>query len=408
MTDFHSLGLAEPLLKALAAEGYKSPTPIQAEAIPPLLAGRDLLGGAQTGTGKTAAFALPILQRLAATGGRANPRTCRALIVAPTRELASQIAESFRAYGRGTRLRVETVFGGVGMGKQTGALQRGADILVATPGRLIDHIERGNLMLARTALLVLDEADQMLDMGFIKPIRTIVSKLPAKRQTLLFSATMPKEMARLAEEILSDPARVSVTPQAATADRVSQRVLFVETARKPELLSQLLESEAMGRTLVFTRTKHGADRVAKRLVKAGVPADAIHGNKSQNQRTRALDAFKSGRTPILVATDVAARGIDVDEVTHVINYDLPNVPESYVHRIGRTARAGAEGEAIAFCGDDERGLLRDIERVTRQTIPSEDRREGRAGSGRSEPAQPAERGSAPRKRRNRGRGRKAA
>jgi len=383
MTHFSDLGLPQSLLTALDAEGYHTPTPIQAQAIPPLLKGRDLLGVAQTGTGKTGAFALPILAAMAQTG-RAEPNACRTLVLAPTRELAIQIAQSFRTYGAELRLRVTTLYGGVGYGNQTKALDRGVHILVATPGRLLDHIERGTVRLDRTQIFVLDEADQMLDMGFIRPIRTIAGKLPKQRQTLCFSATMPKAMETLASELLHQPERVSVAPQATTAERVSQRVMFIEAERKPELLMHLLDSEAMGRTLIFTRTKHGADRVAKRLNKAKIPSAAIHGNKSQAQRARALDAFKAGSTPILVATDVAARGIDIDEVTHVINYELPNVAESYVHRIGRTARAGAEGEAIAFCADDERKLLRDIEKITRQTLPSEDRREGKSGSGRTD------------------------
>ncbi len=374
MTTFNDLGLIAPLLRALDAENYKQPTPIQAQSIPHLLDGRDLLGVAQTGTGKTAAFALPILQRLS-EGKRPKPRTCRALILSPTRELASQIGESFRTYGKQLNLKTTVVFGGVAHGRQRDGLQRGVDVLVATPGRLMDHMESGNLTLGSTEIFVLDEADQMLDMGFIRPIRKIVSHLPKKRQSLFFSATMPKAMKDLAGELLTDPAEVSVAPQATTAERVNQRVIFIESARKRELLSEILDSEAMGRTLVFTRTKHGADRVVKHLEKTGVPAAAIHGNKSQNNRTRALDAFKSGKTPILVATDIAARGIDVDEVTHVINFDLPNVPESYVHRIGRTARAGAEGQAIAFCAADERAFLRDIEKITRQSLPREDRRE---------------------------------
>ena len=374
MTKFTDLGLAEPILKALAAENYDKPTPIQAQAIPQLLKGRDLLGVAQTGTGKTAAFALPILNQLY-QGQRAKPRTARALILSPTRELANQIAESFRTYGRFLKLDVQVLFGGAGYGPQTRGLRNGADILVATPGRLIDHIEQGNLMLNQTEIFVLDEADQMLDMGFVRPIRKIVAALPKNRQTLFFSATMPKEMEKLAGEMLTDPARVTVAPQSTTAERVSQRVIYIEQGKKRDMLTELLETEAMGRTLIFTRTKHGADRLVKHLIKTGVPAAAIHGNKSQNARTRALESFKRGKTPILVATDVAARGIDIDEVTHVINYELPNVPESYVHRIGRTARAGAEGSAIAFCANDERAYLKQIEKITRQKIPAEDRRE---------------------------------
>lgn len=411
MTTFNDLGLIAPLLSALAAENYKNPTPIQAQSIPHLLSGRDLLGVAQTGTGKTAAFALPILQRLS-QGKRPKPRTCRALILSPTRELATQIGESFRTYGKQLNLKTTVVFGGVAHGRQRDGLQRGVDVLVATLGRLMDHMESGNLTLGSTEIFVLDEADQMLDMGFIRPIRKIVSHLPKQRQSLFFSATMPKAMRDLAGELLTDPAEVAVAPQATTAERVSQRVIFIESARKRELLSEILDREAMGRTLIFTRTKHGADRVVKHLEKTGVRAAAIHGNKSQNNRTRALDAFKSGKTSILVATDIAARGIDVDEVTHVINFDLPNVPESYVHRIGRTARAGAEGQAIAFCAADERAYLRDIEKITRQTLPREDRRE--PGAAEAEDAAEAasggskKNGGGRKRNRNRGRGRGGA
>ncbi|MBV1696527.1 MAG: DEAD/DEAH box helicase, partial [Hyphomicrobiales bacterium] len=374
MTTFTDLGLAPELLRALDTEGYTVPTPIQGKAIPPVLEGRDLLGIAQTGTGKTAAFALPILHRLAANRRPAPRKGCRVLVLSPTRELASQIAESFRAYGRHLGFSVTTVFGGVGHRPQISALGRGVDILVATPGRLIDHLEERNAVLDTCEVLVLDEADQMLDLGFVRPIRRIVKSLPQVRQNLFFSATMPKEIGELAAELLRDPARISVVPSATTAERVTQRVIHVEASRKRALLVELLGDPAMARTLVFTRTKRGADRVAKHLETAGLPAAAIHGNKSQRQRELALDAFKSGEVRTLVATDIAARGIDVDAVTHVVNYELPEVPESYVHRIGRTARAGAGGIALSLCDGEERELLRDIERVTRQKIASSDRR----------------------------------
>ncbi len=378
MTQFTDLGLAKPLLKALAEEGYDTPTPIQAVAIPTVLAGRDLLGIAQTGTGKTAAFALPILQRLAADPKAAPRRGCRCLVLSPTRELASQIADSFRAYGRHLGLSVAVVFGGVKYGPQVRALAGGVDILVATPGRLIDHINEKVANLNAVEVFVLDEADQMLDLGFLQPIRRIVSTLPRKRQNLFFSATMPGEIGKLADELLVDPARASVTPSATTVAKVDQRILFIETDRKRQLLAELFDQAKMARALVFTRTKRGADRVAKYLDAAGVSADSIHGDKSQGQRERALAAFKAGAVRALVATDIAARGIDVDAVTHVVNYELPNVPEAYVHRIGRTARAGAEGVAISLVSDDERSLLKDIQKTTRQTIPSFDRRNDRS------------------------------
>ncbi len=378
MTHFKDLGLAKPLLTALAEEGYSTPTPIQALAIPTVLEGRDLLGIAQTGTGKTAAFALPILHRLAADPRPAPRRGCRVLVLSPTRELASQIAESFRAYGRHMGFSVAVVFGGVKYGPQVKALAAGVDILVATPGRLIDHINEKVAVLSGVEVFVLDEADQMLDLGFLPPIRKVVATLPKKRQNLFFSATMPTEIGKLADELLNNPAKASVAPAATTVARIAQQVLFVETDRKRPLLAELLEDAKMARTLIFTRTKRGADRVAKYLDGAGVKADSIHGDKSQGQRERALAAFKAGGVRALVATDIAARGIDVDAVSHVINFDLPNVPESYVHRIGRTARAGADGIAISLVADDERGLLKDIQKVTRQTIPSFDRRNDRA------------------------------
>jgi ATP-dependent RNA helicase RhlE len=336
--------------------------------------GKDLLGIAQTGTGKTAAFALPILHRLAADKKPAPRRGCRCLVLSPTRELATQIADSFRAYGAGMGLSVAVVFGGVKYGPQVRALAAGVDILVATPGRLIDHINEKVANLAEVEVFVLDEADQMLDMGFVVPIRGIVKGLPQKRQNLFFSATMPSEIEKLAGELLKSPSKVSVTPQATTVEKIDQKVLFIETARKRALLAELFDDAAFRRVLVFTRTKRGADRVAKGLTAIGIEAASIHGDKSQGQRERALAQFKAGEMRALVATDIAARGIDVDGVSHVIQYELPNVPEAYVHRIGRTARAGANGSAVSLVADDERNLLRDIQKVTRQTIPSWDRR----------------------------------
>ncbi|MFH1805310.1 MAG: DEAD/DEAH box helicase [Pseudomonadota bacterium] len=377
MTQFSDLGLAEPVLRALTHEGYDKPTPIQAQAIPSLLQGKDLLGIAQTGTGKTAAFALPILDRLSKSTTRTPAKSCRVLVLAPTRELAAQIGESFRAYGRFLKLTVAVVVGGVSAGPQIKAITPGVDVLVATPGRLLDHVDSGKLRLDAVEVVVLDEADHMLDLGFLPPIKRIVKMLPKSRQNLFFSATMPTQIGQLAGDMLRDPVKVSVTPVATTAERVSQSVYFIESSRKRNLLSELLDAPEFARTLVFTRTKRGADRVARHLESCKISAAAIHGNKSQNQRERALAAFKDGQTRVLVATDIAARGIDVDGVTHVVNYELPNVPESYVHRIGRTARAGAVGTAIAFCADDERGLLKDIERTTRQSIPSIDRRDAK-------------------------------
>ena len=373
MTSFADLGLITPLLKALEGEGYAAPTPIQAQSIPQILAGRDLQGIAQTGTGKTAAFALPILQRLLADKKPALRRGCRVLVLSPTRELASQIAESFRAYGRHTGLRTALMFGGVPKGRQVQAVAAGVDILVATPGRLLDHMGEGAVTVAGTEILVLDEADHMLDLGFIVPIRKIVSHISIKRQTLFFSATMPKEIAALAGSMLRDPVHVAVTPVATTAERVDQRVIFVEAARKRQVLAEILRDARMQRTLVFTRTKHGADKVTQHLEAAGQKAAAIHGNKSQPQRERALAAFRDGRIRVLVATDIAARGIDVDGVTHVVNFDLPNVPEAYVHRIGRTARAGHAGVAISFCDSSERANLRGIEKLIRTRLPVDER-----------------------------------
>ncbi|HEY0420014.1 MAG TPA: DEAD/DEAH box helicase [Acetobacteraceae bacterium] len=369
MSNFESLGLVAPLLKALAAEGYTAPTPIQSQAIPHVLAGRDVQGIAQTGTGKTAAFALPILQRLAEKPRQAPRGGCRVLVLSPTRELASQIAESFRTYGKFMNLRVTVMFGGVPKGRQARAMANGVDVLVATPGRLIDHMQDRTVRLDHVEILVLDEADHMLDLGFIVPICKIVSAVPPGRQTLFFSATMPGEIGNLAGSMLKNPAHVAVTPVATTVERVEQSVVFADTARKRHVLLDLLVDHTTGRTLVFTRTKHGADRVVKHLEESGMPAAAIHGNKSQGQRERALADFRAGTVRVLVATDIAARGIDVDGVTHVINYDLPNVPESYVHRIGRTGRAGAAGVAISLCAPDERAFLRSIEKLTRQRVP---------------------------------------
>jgi ATP-dependent RNA helicase RhlE len=374
LTQFTDLGLCQPLLKALQSEGYAKPTPIQAQAIPGILQGRDLLGIAQTGTGKTAAFALPILHRLAANRTPAPRRGCRVLVLSPTRELASQIAESFKTYGKHLGFSVALIYGGVKYGPQVRALAGGVDILVATPGRLIDHLQEKVATLAACEIFVLDEADQMLDLGFLQPIRKIVANIPKERQNLFFSATMPGEIGKLAGELLRDPMKVSVAPQSTTAERVAQRMIHVESDRKRALLVELFEEEKMEKTIVFTRTKRGADRVAKALEQAGVSAASIHGDKSQGQRERALLAFKNGACRALVATDIAARGIDIDQVSHVVNYELPNVPEAYVHRIGRTARAGATGQAISLCSDDERPLLRDIQKLTKQTIPAVDRR----------------------------------
>ncbi len=366
--SFSDLGLAEPLLRALAAANYTVPTPIQARTIPALLQGRDVLGIAQTGTGKTAAFALPILQHLSSTTVRAQPKSPRALVLAPTRELAVQIARSFDTYGRGLGLRLCTVVGGLGYGRQIETLQRGVDILVATPGRLLDLIERGNVKLGQVTFFVLDEADRMFDMGFVRDVRRISQLVAKDRQTLLFSATMPNDIARLANEILKNPEKVEIAPQGRTVEKIDQRVYFVNAASKRALLAHLLADEALERVIVFTRTKRGANRVAEALEDRGVPSEAIHGNKSQNARQKALDNFSRGRARVLVATDLASRGIDVRGVTHVINFELPADAESYVHRIGRTARAGASGIAISFCDGSERGQLKGIERLTNQRL----------------------------------------
>ena len=353
----------------MTAEGYETPTPIQAQAIPHVLAGRDLLGIAQTGTGKTAAFSLPILSNLAKATHRVGPRACRVLVLSPTRELASQIEANIISYGRNLRLRSTLVFGGVPIGRQIRACAQGVDIVVATPGRLLDLMAQRALTLAEVEVFVLDEADRMLDLGFMRDIQRIVQTLPKRRQSLFFSATMPKEIARLAGALLSDPVEVSVAPASTTVERIEQGLIHVPNRDKQAMLHRLLADGAISRALVFTRTKHGADRVVKHLNAAGIKADAIHGNKSQGQRERALGAFRAGQSRLLVATDIAARGIDVDGVTHVINFELPNIPETYVHRIGRTARAGADGQAISLVGEDERAFLRDIERLIRRPIP---------------------------------------
>ncbi|MDT9013508.1 DEAD/DEAH box helicase [Novosphingobium sp. APW14] len=368
MTYFTDLGLAEPLIRALETKGYADPTPIQRQSIPALLEGRDLLGIAQTGTGKTAAFSLPSLHRLAANPKARSNASCRMLVLSPTRELAAQIAENMRGYAKYLNLSVQCVFGGIPVGKQARALVPGCDILVATPGRLLDLIDQRALTLRNVEIFVLDEADQMMDLGFIVPLKRVANLLPKERQSLFFSATMPKAIADLGKQFIQNPVRVEVTPQATTAERVEQYVTFLNQAEKQALLSLRLRAGladgSIDRALVFTRTKHGADRVVRHLSTAGVNAAAIHGNKSQAQRTAALLAFRKGSTPVLVATDIAARGIDVSGVSHVFNFELPNVPEQYVHRIGRTARAGADGIAQSFCAPDEKAYLKDIERLT--------------------------------------------
>ncbi len=380
MTSFQDFGLADPISLALTEENYVTPTPIQAQTIPLAMSGRDVVGIAQTGTGKTAAFALPILHRLVHPRKQTASKSCRVLVLSPTRELSGQILDSFNAYGRHLRLSATLAIGGVPMGRQVRAVMQGVDIMVATPGRLLDLVRGNALKLNQVEFLVLDEADRMLDMGFINDIRKIVAKLPAVRQTLFFSATMPKAIAELAEDMLRDPERVAVTPIASTAERVSQRIIQVDRGAKPALLARILKGEPVDRALVFTRTKHGADKVVKGLAKANITAEAIHGNKSQNHRERTLAAFRSGQIRTLVATDIAARGIDVDGVSHVVNFDLPNVPETYVHRIGRTARAGSDGIAISLVDADEVAYLRDIEKLIRQALPREDERTGDAKS----------------------------
>jgi ATP-dependent RNA helicase RhlE len=366
--SFNDLGIAEPLQRALNAEGYTHPTPIQQQAIPVLLQGRDLLGLAQTGTGKTAAFALPLLQRLSTGHEQRKAKSMRGLILAPTRELVIQISDSLRTYGRNLHLKHFSIVGGVSQGPQVKAMAHGVDILVATPGRLLDLVNQGHVRLDGVQILILDEADRMLDMGFIRDIRKIVDRVPKQRHSMLFSATMPKEVEHLAQSLLSDPLRIDIVPPKRTAEKIEQSVYFVPSNDKRSLLTQLLRDPAMERVLVFTRTKHVANRVAEHLEKSGVPSDAIHGNKSQNARQRALQQFRDGQVRVLVATDIAARGIDIDNVSHVINFELPNEPESYVHRIGRTARAGTSGIAISFCDGSENAFLRQIERMTKTPI----------------------------------------
>ncbi|GAB4145477.1 MAG: DEAD/DEAH box helicase [Sphingomonadales bacterium] len=372
MKQFSDLGLAEPILRAIAAEGYNHPTPIQAQVIPAMSAGRDIVGIAQTGTGKTASFVLPLLDRLAKKIGKARPapRHCHALILVPTRELAAQINDAVRTYGRHVRPSLALVVGGAKPGPQVRALAAGADIVVATPGRLEDHLRAGAVKLDRTQAVVLDEADQMLDMGFIPAIRRILAKLPAQRQTVLMSATMPPPIRALAAQFLNAPQEIAVAPASRPIERIDQRVIHVAAADKRRTLTDVLRGTDVARAIVFTRTKRGADKISEHLEKAGLAAAAIHGNKSQGQRERALAAFRQGRSRILVATDIAARGIDIDDVTHVVNFELPYVAESYVHRIGRTARAGRAGTAISLCDGSERGLLRDIERLIGRSLPA--------------------------------------
>jgi ATP-dependent RNA helicase RhlE len=368
--SFENLKLIEPILRALKTEGYTTPTPIQEQSIPIILQQRDLLGCAQTGTGKTAAFAIPILQLLYNDRlQHKEQKTIKALILTPTRELAIQIGESFTAYGKHTGLKQIVVFGGVSQNPQADAIRRGVDILVATPGRLLDLMQQRIVHLDHIKMLVLDEADRMLDMGFVNDVKKIIAKVPAKRQTLFFSATMPKEIQTLADTILTRPEKVEVTPVSSTADTIQQQLFYVEKNDKRALLNHILKDKEIKTALVFTRTKHGADKVVKDLVKVGITAEAIHGNKSQNARQRALTNFKNRTTRVLIATDIAARGIDIDELTHVINYELPNVPETYVHRIGRTGRAGASGIAFSFCDSEELPFLKDIHKLIAKQIP---------------------------------------
>jgi ATP-dependent RNA helicase RhlE len=402
--QFESLNIIDPILKALQEEGYTTPTPIQAEAIPIILQGTDLLGCAQTGTGKTAAFAIPILQLLGANKIYDRKRKIRSLIVTPTRELAIQIGESFNAYGRHTGLTNTVIFGGVNQNPQTAALIKGVDIVIATPGRLLDLLNQGFLSLRDVEILVLDEADRMLDMGFIHDVKKILAVVPKKRQSLFFSATMPSEIVKLAATILHNPSKVSVTPVSSTVDIINQSIYFVDKGNKSALLVDILQDKSIKTALVFTRTKHGADKVVKLLDRHHIKAEAIHGNKAQNARQRALTNFKSQTTRILVATDIAARGIDVDDLEYVINYEMPNISETYVHRIGRTGRAGAKGTALSFCDAEEKEYLRDIEKLIAKKIPVIDnhsfpvmdhhpvkapKQQGRGNSGHPGPKPPA-------------------
>lgn len=366
---FENLNIIEPILRALKSEGYTQPTPIQEQAVPPLLLGRDLLGCAQTGTGKTAAFVIPILQILQSKQAeRIGRKSISALILTPTRELAAQIAQSCSTYGQYLNLKSFAIYGGVAQNPQTDALRRGIDILIATPGRLLDLMQQRLINLNAVELFVLDEADHMLDMGFINDVKKVIAAIPAKRQTMLFSATMPAEINKLASSILIDPVRVSLSPITATADKVEQAIYYVNRIDKKKLLPYILNDQAVSSALVFSRTKHGADKIAKELVKEGIRAEAIHGNKSQQARQLALQNFKTKKIKVLVATDIAARGIDIEELSHVINYDLPEVPETYIHRIGRTGRAGLGGIAVSFCDQDEKKLLRDIQKLISRTI----------------------------------------
>jgi len=387
--------LIEPLQRAVAEEGYTEPTPIQEKAIPHLLKGRDLLGCAQTGTGKTAAFTLPLLQELTQRRKDTRQKYPRALILTPTRELAAQIGDSIATYGRHVKVSHTVIFGGVGQNPQIKAMRRGVDVVVATPGRLIDLIEQGHIRLSRVELFILDEADRMLDMGFIPAVRKLIAMLPKKRHSLFFSATMPPVVATLAKELLHNPVQITIKPEQPAVDRIEQKMMFVDKSRKPDLLIKLIKEHDMDKIIVFTRTKHGADKVTKALIKADINSVAIHGNKSQGARTTALERFKTGRVRAMVATDIAARGIDVEGITHVFNFDLPEESETYIHRIGRTARAGADGDAVSFCSARERDWLRGIEKLLRQTIPvekiegyhSEEARKAHGADARPEPRQ---------------------
>ena len=369
MSDFKSLKLLPSIMEAIEKVGYKTPTPIQAQSIPHLMKGKDLLGFAQTGTGKTAAFTLPILHRLGSNKRKAKPARMRCLILTPTRELASQVNQNILDYGKRINIKSTVIFGGVGQRPQVQAMSKGVDFLVATPGRLLDLMGQGHIKYDQLEVFVLDEVDRMLDMGFFNDVKKVIAKLPKEKQTLLFSATMPKDIVGLAKNLLKDPVRVEVTPEASTVEKINQKINFVDRTNKPLLLKSILKDKTIETMLVFTRTKHGANRVVKHLDKAGIKSAAIHGNKSQGARERALGEFKRGQIRVLVATDIAARGIDVSNITHVVNYDLPDDPKSYVHRIGRTARAGRKGMAISFCDSAEKGLLKDIEKTIKQSIP---------------------------------------
>jgi ATP-dependent RNA helicase RhlE len=375
LKNFQELDLIEPIQRAIAAQNYTTPTPIQAQSIPHLLEGRDMLGCAQTGTGKTAAFALPVLQRLHETSTNSKQRKIRAIVLSPTRELAGQIQKSFDTYGRHLSLRSTVIYGGVSEKRQIRDLKKGVDIVVACPGRFLDLLGRGFIDLSSVECFVLDEADRMLDMGFINDIRRVIKKLPNRRQNLLFSATLPKSIVKLANKMLRNPVQVEIAPEKPTVDAIDQSIMYVQKRDKKRLIADLLAEPEVERSIVFTRTKHGANRLTKRLGKAGFPAIAIHGNKSQNSRQRALDGFRDGSYDVLVATDVASRGIDVDDITHIFQFDLPDDPESYVHRIGRTGRAGRTGVAISFCDESEAKKLRKVEKVIGQSIPADEEHE---------------------------------